>query len=410
MRLKRNGKRFEVAAYRNTVVAWRNHVEKDIDEVLQVHTIFANVDKGILAKSEDLIEAFGTDNEDTICVEVLNKGEFQVSEQERQMQVDSLFRDVATKVADMCVHPETHKPYPLSTIERAMRETLHFAPNLQRNAKQQALAVVKQLEASDVLPIARARMHLRLLLPAEKLAGAQAALRALAAGSEDSASAAAAPATADAGDGGGGGSKLTIVETADAAAAAGSSEVAITCHADPGLYRPLSELAKDYGGTLQVVELKATSSSSSAAANSMSNGAVTASSSAAHTGAAWDGSSSSAGGGAPAAIEPKTAAAPAPSSNTPSAAVAPQPPSSAAAAPAKSGYSDADFKRFQRMFSRHLKNAENGDPVAQLEVGKAYIEGKGVGVDASEGKRWLEQAAQQGVNAAISRLEALEIS
>ena len=45
-----------------------NHVEKDIDEVLQVHTIFANVDKGILAKSEDLIEAFGTDNEDTICV------------------------------------------------------------------------------------------------------------------------------------------------------------------------------------------------------------------------------------------------------------------------------------------------------------------------------------------------------
>ena len=61
--------------------------EKDIDEVLQVHTIFANVDKGILAKSEDLIEAFGTDNEDTICVEVLNKGEFQASEQERQMQV-----------------------------------------------------------------------------------------------------------------------------------------------------------------------------------------------------------------------------------------------------------------------------------------------------------------------------------
>ena len=36
-------------------------------------------------------------------------------------------------------------------------------------------AHVKQLEASDVLPIARARMHLRLLLPAEKLAGAQGA-------------------------------------------------------------------------------------------------------------------------------------------------------------------------------------------------------------------------------------------
>ena len=36
VRLKRHGKRFEVAAYRNTVVAWRQGVEKDIDEVLQV--------------------------------------------------------------------------------------------------------------------------------------------------------------------------------------------------------------------------------------------------------------------------------------------------------------------------------------------------------------------------------------
>ena len=107
VRLKRCGKRFEVAAYRNTVIAWRDKVEKDIDEVLQVHTIYANLDKGILAKSEDLVEAFGTDDEDTICVEILNKGEFQVSEQERQMQVEALFRDVASRVADMCVDPKT---------------------------------------------------------------------------------------------------------------------------------------------------------------------------------------------------------------------------------------------------------------------------------------------------------------
>eukprot|EP00966_Prymnesium_polylepis_P165213 3819535-Prymnesium_polylepis.1 len=77
VRLKRNGKKFEVACYKNTVIAWRNKVEKDIDEVLQAHTIFANVDKGILAKSEDLIAAFGTDNEDEICVQIVDKGEFQ---------------------------------------------------------------------------------------------------------------------------------------------------------------------------------------------------------------------------------------------------------------------------------------------------------------------------------------------
>ena len=38
VRYKRCGKRFEVAAYRNTVLAWRNGAETDIDEVLHLWT------------------------------------------------------------------------------------------------------------------------------------------------------------------------------------------------------------------------------------------------------------------------------------------------------------------------------------------------------------------------------------
>jgi hypothetical protein len=45
--------------------------EKDIDEVLQTHTVFTNVSKGVLAKSKDLIQVFGTDNEDQVCLEVM---------------------------------------------------------------------------------------------------------------------------------------------------------------------------------------------------------------------------------------------------------------------------------------------------------------------------------------------------
>ena len=44
--------------------------EKDIDEVLQTHTVFTNVSKGVLAKSKDLIQVFGTDDEDKVCLEV----------------------------------------------------------------------------------------------------------------------------------------------------------------------------------------------------------------------------------------------------------------------------------------------------------------------------------------------------
>lgn len=41
--------------------------EKDIDEVLQTHTVFNNVSKGQVAKRDDLISSFGTDDQTEIC-------------------------------------------------------------------------------------------------------------------------------------------------------------------------------------------------------------------------------------------------------------------------------------------------------------------------------------------------------
>ena len=45
--------------------------EKDIDEVLQTHTVFTNVSKGQVAKKEDLVRAFGTEDQTEICLQVI---------------------------------------------------------------------------------------------------------------------------------------------------------------------------------------------------------------------------------------------------------------------------------------------------------------------------------------------------
>ena len=58
VRMKKCGKRFEIACYKNKVVSWREGIEKDIDEVLQSHTVFANVSKGEVAKKADLVKCF----------------------------------------------------------------------------------------------------------------------------------------------------------------------------------------------------------------------------------------------------------------------------------------------------------------------------------------------------------------
>ncbi|EEB14312.1 conserved hypothetical protein [Pediculus humanus corporis] len=160
VRMKKGGKRFEIACYRNKVLSWRNKVEKDIDEVLQTHTIFTNVSKGQVAKKEDLIKAFGKDDQTEICKEILAKGELQVSDKERHNQFESLFKDIATTISEKCVNPDTKRPYPVSMIEKAMKE-IHFSIKPNRNAKQQALDAIPQLK--EAIPLERAQMRLKIV-------------------------------------------------------------------------------------------------------------------------------------------------------------------------------------------------------------------------------------------------------
>lgn len=164
VRLKKAGNRFEVACYKNKVSDWRSGVEKDLDEVLQSQTVYSNVSKGVLAKEKDMAEAFGTTDQKTICLEILAKGELQVSEKERKVEYDNTFKDVATILAEKTVNVETNRPYTVTIIERALKD-IHFNVDPKKGAKQQAWEALEQLKTT--IPIARARMRLRLAVPTE---------------------------------------------------------------------------------------------------------------------------------------------------------------------------------------------------------------------------------------------------
>lgn len=165
VRLKKLGIRFEIACYKNKVLSWRSSVEKDLDEVLQSQTVYSNVSKGVLAKSKDLLAAFGTDDHTKICLEILDKGELQVAGKERESQLSSQFRDIATIVMQKTFNPETQRPYTISMIERLMHE-IHFAVDPHSSSKKQALEVIHELQKH--FPIKRSPMRLRLTVPEQE--------------------------------------------------------------------------------------------------------------------------------------------------------------------------------------------------------------------------------------------------
>ncbi|XP_067013769.1 ribosome maturation protein SBDS [Anabrus simplex] len=224
VRVKKGGKRFEIACYRNKVLSWRNNVEKDIDEVLQTHTVFTNVSKGQVAKKEDLIKAFGKDDVTEIAKEILAKGELQVSDKERASQLDSLFKDIATTVADKCVNPETKRPYPVSMIEKAMKD-VHFSVKPNRNAKQQALDVIPMLR--EKIPLERAQMRIKVISSGKEARKLR--------------------------------EKIVKLATSTETENWNGGELSIVCLIDPGHYREVDELVRSETkghGLLELLSLK----------------------------------------------------------------------------------------------------------------------------------------------------------
>lgn len=197
VRLKKAKKRFEIACYKNKVIEWRQGIETDLDEVLQIPNVFLNVSKGQTAPKEDLAKAFGKDKPlNDIILEILNKGELQVGERERSAQLERVHNEVISIVASKLVDPRKKRVYTTGMIEKALDmlssqahqgdksatasgtgtpttgDDAEAKPRTKehnwtgvvttKSAKSQALEAMKALIAHQPIPVSRARMRLRI--------------------------------------------------------------------------------------------------------------------------------------------------------------------------------------------------------------------------------------------------------
>ncbi|POR34867.1 Ribosome maturation protein sdo1 [Tolypocladium paradoxum] len=205
VRLKKGKKRFEIACYKNKVLEWRSGIESDLDNVLQIPNVFLNVSKGQTAPKEDIEKAFGKGKStDDIILEILKKGELQVGEKERAAQLERVHNEVISIVANKLVDPRTKRVYTSSMIEKALdmlssqahstdkgaadkaatgsaegtpaaADDVETKPRTKepswtgvvttKSAKSQALEAMKALIANQPIPVARARMRLRVSCP-----------------------------------------------------------------------------------------------------------------------------------------------------------------------------------------------------------------------------------------------------
>ncbi|CAG8716145.1 7689_t:CDS:2, partial [Acaulospora colombiana] len=141
--------------------------ETDIDDVVQVNNVFVNVSKGEVARSEDLKKAFGKLSTDDIVKEILQRGEIQVGEKEREHELSNLWKEIATLISERCVDPETQGPIPVGMIEKAMHEA-GFSVKQGKTAKSQTGECIRLIQTNSKLPIQRARMRIKVVIANEQ--------------------------------------------------------------------------------------------------------------------------------------------------------------------------------------------------------------------------------------------------
>ena len=76
--------------------------------------------------------------------QVLAKGELQVSDKERAGQLEATLKEIATIVAEKCVNPDTKRPYPVTMIEKGMKD-IHYSVKPNKSAKQQVSRIAEFL-------------------------------------------------------------------------------------------------------------------------------------------------------------------------------------------------------------------------------------------------------------------------
>ncbi|KAL2105336.1 hypothetical protein VUR80DRAFT_8536 [Thermomyces stellatus] len=269
VRLKKGKKRFEIACYKNKVLEYRSGIETDVDNVLQIPNVFLNVSKGQTAPRDDLDKAFGKGRSvEDIALEILKKGELQVGEKERAAQAERVHHEVVGIVASKMVDPRTKRVYTTGMIEKALdmlrtgaatgngaacppesaaaeggeEATEPSKPKptwtgvaTNKSAKSQALEAMKALIAHQPIPIARARMRLRISCSANVLK--QAVKGGKSGSGEEGEKKAAAGTVKD--------RILSYVEQVESQDMVGASEWEVVGFVEPGAYKPLTDLIQN---------------------------------------------------------------------------------------------------------------------------------------------------------------------
>ena len=167
-------KNLELLCKPNTVNKYRDR-KTSVDQVLLSDVIYKSIKKGERVKDNDLLSIFNTTDMNECIKIMLDKGNYQISAEERKEKIEQKRREIIGYVSRNYVDSKNKLPIPITRIEAAL-ETLKIKIDPDIPTNKQLDVILKKLPT--VMPMKKQNgMNAELRVPHKYLGGTNNVIR-----------------------------------------------------------------------------------------------------------------------------------------------------------------------------------------------------------------------------------------
>ena len=158
------GEKFEIMVKPDPALEYKMGKKKDLSAVLVSDEIYTDSGKGTRPSSEKLLKAFNTEDQTVIAEIIMQKGDLNLTTDQRRKMVEEKKKQIVTFIAKTYVDPKTHLPHPPLRIEQAMKDG-RVSVDPQKNAEEQVKDIVESLRS--IIALKTESLQLEITIPAQ---------------------------------------------------------------------------------------------------------------------------------------------------------------------------------------------------------------------------------------------------
>ncbi len=158
------GEKFEILVKPDPALDYKLGKKKDISAVLVSDDIYTDSKKGTKPTNEKLLKAFKTEDLAEIAQIILEKGDLNLTTDQRRKMIDEKRKRIVEYIAKTYVDPKSHLPHPPLRIEQAMKDA-RVSVDPQKSVDEQVKDIVENLRS--IIALKSENLQLEIIVPAQ---------------------------------------------------------------------------------------------------------------------------------------------------------------------------------------------------------------------------------------------------